>query len=97
MKLRNLEEATPVPLSAALFTEQWNPVRASQAVLVVKNPPASAGEVRDMGLIPGSGRSPGEGHGNPLQYSWLEESHRQRSLAGCSPWDRKELEMTETT
>ena len=34
---------------------------------VVKNPPASAGDVRDVGSIPGSGRSPGEGHGNPLQ------------------------------
>ena len=41
-------------------------------VLVVKNPPASAEDVRDMGLIPESGRSPGGGHGNPLQYSCLE-------------------------
>ena len=40
-------------------------------VLEVKNPPASAGD-RDMGWIPGSGKSPGEGHGNPLQYSCLE-------------------------
>jgi len=39
---------------------------------VVKNPPANAGDVRDPGLIPESGRSPGEGHGNPLQYSYLE-------------------------
>ena len=39
--------------------------------LVVKNLPASAGDLRDMGLIPGSGRSPGEGNGNPLQYSCL--------------------------
>ena len=43
--------------------------RASQAALVVKNPPATAGDARDMGLIPGSGRSPGGGNGNPLQYS----------------------------
>ena len=43
-------------------------------VLVVKNPPANAGDVRDAGLIPGSGRSPGGGHGNPLQYSCLENS-----------------------
>ena len=41
-------------------------------VLVVKNLLASAGDIRDMGLIPGSGRSPGGGHGNPLQYSCLE-------------------------
>ena len=40
--------------------------------LVVKNPPANAGDVRDVGLIPGLGRSPGGGHGNPLQYSSLE-------------------------
>ena len=39
---------------------------------VVKNPPANAGDVRDVALIPGSGRFPGGGHGNPLQYSCLE-------------------------
>ena len=38
---------------------------ASQMALVVKNPPANAGDIRDLGLIPGSGRSPGGGHGNP--------------------------------
>ena len=37
-----------------------------------KNPLANAGDLRDLGLIPGSGRTPGEGHGNPLQYSCLE-------------------------
>ena len=41
---------------------------------VVKNPPASAGDLRDMGSIPGSGRSSGVGNGNPLQYSCLENS-----------------------
>ena len=44
----------------------------SQVVLVVKNMPANAGVIRDMGLILGWGRSPGGGHGNPLQYSCLE-------------------------
>ena len=39
---------------------------------MVKNPPANAGDVRDSGSIPGLGRSPGGGHGNPLQYSHLE-------------------------
>ena len=39
---------------------------------MVKNQPANEGDVRNTGLIPGSGRSPGEGHGNPLQYSRLE-------------------------
>ena len=47
-------------------------MRASQVVLVVKNPPPSAGDIRDTGLIPGSGKSPGGEHGNPLQYSCLE-------------------------
>ena len=45
---------------------------ASQVALVVKNPPASAEDVRDKGSIPGSGKSPGGGHGNPLQYFCLE-------------------------
>ena len=39
---------------------------------LAKNPPANAGDTRDLGLIPGSGRSPGEGNGNPLQYSYLK-------------------------
>ena len=39
---------------------------------VVKNSPANAGDLRDVGLIPGSGRAPGGGHGNPLQYPCLE-------------------------
>ena len=46
--------------------------RASQVVLVVNNPLANAGNVRDEGLITGSGRSPREGNGNPLQYSCLD-------------------------
>ena len=46
--------------------------KISQAALVVKNPPASAGDVRDAGSIPESGSSPGGGHGNPLQCSRLE-------------------------
>ena len=47
---------------------------ASQVALVVKDPPAptNAGDVRDLGSIPESGRFPGGGHGNPLQYSYLE-------------------------
>ena len=43
----------------------------------------------DLGLIPGLGRSPGEGTGNPLQYSCLENPHGQRRLAGYSPWCHK--------
>ena len=47
-------------------------IGASQVALVVKNLPANAGDVKDMGSIPGLGRSPGGGYGNPLQYSCLE-------------------------
>ena len=55
----------------------------------------SACNVGDLGLIPELGRSPGGGHGNPVQYSFLENPHGQRSLAGYSPWGYKELDMTE--
>ena len=48
-------------------------------VLVVKNPTASAGDVRDVGSIPGPGRSPGEGNGNPLLYSCLENPMDRRA------------------
>ena len=49
----------------------------------------------DLGLIPGLGRSPGGGHGNPPQYSCLENPYGHRSLVGYSPWGCKESDMTE--
>ena len=49
----------------------------------------------DLGSISGSGRSPGEGNGNPLHYSCLETPHGQRSLTGYSLWGRKEWDTTE--
>ena len=58
---------------------------ASQVVLVVKNLLANAGDIRDMGLIPGLRRSAGGGHGNPLPYSCLEWPHGQKSLVVYSP------------
>ena len=64
-------------------------------VLVIKNLPANARNTGDAGSIPGLERSPGEGNGNPLQYSWLKKFHGQRSLASYSPWGHKELDMTE--
>ena len=64
-------------------------------VFVVNNPPVNAGDIRDMGSIPGSGRSPGGGHDNLLQYSCLENPHEQGSLEGYSPRGHKELDMTE--
>ena len=66
----------------------------AQMAQMVKNLPGSAG---DPGSIPGLGRSPGGGNGNPLQYSYLDrgESRGQRSLVGYSPWDRKESDTPE--
>ena len=61
-------------------------------VPLVKNLPANAVDARDMGLIPGLGRSPGEGNGKPHQYSCLENP---MSLVGYSPLDHKELDTTE--
>ena len=55
----------------------------------------SAGATRDTGLIPGLGRYLGEGNGNPLQSSCLENLCGQRNLAGCSKWGCKELDTTE--
>ena len=45
---------------------------AYQVALMIKNPPANAGDIRDKGSVPGLGRSPGGGHGTPFQYSCLE-------------------------
>ena len=50
--------------------------------LVVKNPPPNAGDIRDSGSIPGPGKSPGGGHGNSIQHSWLE-----------NPMDRGDLQV----
>ena len=57
---------------------------ASQLALVVKNPPGNAGDARDEGSIPWSGRSPVGGNGDALQYSYLKKINGQRSLAGYS-------------
>ena len=78
---------------------------ASQVGLVLKNQPANAGDVRDAGSIPGLGRSPEGGHGNPLQYSYLENpmnrgawqatvhgvARVRHNLVTKPPWDPKSL------
>ena len=64
-----------IKISKHLYIEFFEPfcnIRACQVELVVKNPTANAGDLRDTGSIPGLGRSSGRGHGNPLQYSCLE-------------------------
>ena len=63
-----LNEGTKELLTVISELSPW----ASRVVLAIKNPPAKAGDVRDVGSIPGSGRSPGGEHGNPLQYTCLE-------------------------
>ena len=70
---------------AKLIILLYHDCGASKVVLMVKNPLANAGNKTDVGRIPGSGRSPGGGNGNPLQYSCLEKSHGQRSLEAALP------------
>ena len=64
-------------------------------VLVVKKPPANAEDIINAGLVPGLGRSPGEGHSNPLQYSCVENL-MDSSLVGYSPWGCKESDTSWT-
>ena len=56
----------------------------SQVTLVVRNPPASAGDTRDTGSVPGSGRCPGKGNGHPLQYSCLENRMDRGAWRGAA-------------
>ena len=70
-----------------------NEQRASQVALAVRNPPINTGDLRDASSIPGSGKSPGEGNGNPLQYSCLgnpmDRGARQATVHGVTKeWDK---------
>ena len=71
--------------------------KSSQVALVIKNLPANARDVRDAGWIPGLGRSPREGHGNPHQYSCLENPMDRGAWWDTSPQGHKESEITEVT
>ena len=69
---------------------------------MVRNPPATAGDISDVSSIPGSGRSPGEGHGKSLQYSCLEYPMDRGNWGGggggaMSPLGHTESDMTEVT
>ena len=70
------------------------PKWASQVLLVVKNLSANAGDMRDIGLITGVGRSPGGGHGNPLQYSCLENPMDRGAWRAIVHGVTKESDMT---
>ena len=83
MKLRSAtadQQQIQQQLDCRLIARPWTNYLGSQVVLVVKNPPANAGDLRDAGSIPGSGRCPGGGNGNPLQYSCL------RKLVDTEAW-----------
>ena len=69
--------------------------RASQVALVLKKPSANEGDIGDTGLIPGLGRSPGGGQGNPLRYSSLENPMDRGAL--LAPWGHKECDTSEGT
>ena len=66
-------------------------------VLVVKNLPTSTGDIRDMGLIPGSGRSPGGGYGDPLHYSCLETPMDRGAWRATVQMVTKSQDTTEAT
>ena len=66
-----------------------------QGGFVVKNLLVSAGDTGDVGSVPRLRRSSGRGNGNPVQYSNRKKFHGQRTLAGYSPWDHRESDMTE--
>ena len=67
------------------FTVDCKHLWCSPGALVVKNPPASAGDIRDVGLIPVSGRSPGRGLGKPLQYFCLENPMERPGVLESGP------------
>ena len=71
--------------------------QAFQIALVVKNLPANAGDIRDLGSIPGLGKSPWRRARQPTPVFLPGESHGQRSLSDCGPKGRKESDMTEAT
>ena len=83
----SLESTTVLPLSLAFVNKFPYPGDA--------NGKESACNAGDPGSIPGWERYLGEGNGNPLQYSCLENFHEQRSLVGCSSWGHKESDTTE--
>ena len=89
-------ELSMFPLFLPILSFSWYNLRfyiqfiqVSHMVLVVKNLPANAGDIRDMDLIPGLGRFPGGGHGNPLQYSCLENPMDREAWQATVHWVSK--------
>ena len=94
LKSRLDSETTQISLPVKDFTFHGLPRRC---LLVVENLPATAGEARDVGLIPGWGRSPGGGNGNPLQYSCLKNPMEREEAWWATVQNRKESDTTEAT
>lgn len=91
-----LEKFTKLRKVLYLWLQFYYQERAAQVVLVVKNLPANAGDIREVGLIPGLGWSPWGGHGNPLQCPGLENP-KDRGAWRASPWARIKSDTTEMT
>ena len=87
----------PYGLNNLLVSKEESYSWASQAALVVKNLQNNAGDIRDVGQIPGWGRSPGGGNGNQLQYSCLENPMNRGAWQATVPQGHKESDMTEAT
>ena len=85
-----LHVASPLCLCLSCSVSYEDPVLGFTTTPGDSDSKESTCNAGDRGSIPVSGKSPGGGHGNPLQYSCLEHPHEQRSLAGYSPWGRKE-------
>ena len=94
-QLKILQAATKIEDSPCCTQGQAQP--DTYRLPLGRRPPASTGDRRHSGSIPGSGSFLGGGHSNPLQYSCLENPYGQRSLAGYSPKGRKQLDTTEHT
>ena len=95
--LRCFPDTNASPMLSPHQTMRFSRVRiwASQVALVVKNPPPNAGDVRDVGSIPGLGRSPIGGHGNPAVLPG--KSHEQRNSVSYRPEGLTESDTTEST
>ena len=90
----------PSPINMAVFIKLiYSIPTSSQVALVIKNLPANVADIRDMGLIPGLGKSPGEGNGNPLQYSCLENPMDRgawRATVHSIIWSQTQLKRLST-
>ena len=94
-ELINAKDELSIPLPRVRdFTQLQTRLTGFPGGTSVKEPACNTGDIRDLSSIPGLGRSPGGGHGNPFLP---RESHGQRSLAGYGQWGPKELNITGVT